>query len=195
MAGGRAAQAGQGDHRQAERRMTVQISRSPTSKGGRMMAISRRRRPPIRPRRSFFYELRTAAPIFIPGLCVGLIRRVVEAVLRPVEMVGPELEKRLRRHVERLDDMPNLNLAKRALRSAMRWLIAERGSEPEPIEEAGHSPTISQADVPAAWGLLQEKQTHLSAGSEGLAEGSANRPEAGAATALDLRGNTVRGVH
>jgi hypothetical protein len=159
------------------------------------MAISRRRRPPIRPRRSFVYQLRTAAPVFIPGLCVGLIRRAVEAVIRPVEMVGPELEKRLRRHVERLDDMPNLNLAKRALRSAMRWLIAERGSEPESIEDAGHAPTISQADVLAAWGLLQEKQTLLSAASEGLAEGSANRPEAGAATALDRRVNTVRGVH
>jgi hypothetical protein len=160
-----------------------------------MMAISRRRRLPIRPRNSFFNELRTAAPVFIPTLCVGLIRRAVEAVLCPVEMVGPELEKRLRQHVERLDDMPNLTLAKRALRSAMRWLIAERGSEPEPIEEAGHSPTISQADVLAAWGLLPEKQTLLSAGSEGLEKGSARRPEAGAATAPDLRVNTVRGVH
>lgn len=104
------------------------------------------------------------APAFLPGHLVAKVIRVVEAVLFPLVMAGPELEKRLRPHAERLSDIPSPTRAERARRAAILWLIGSPESEPEPTEADLARLSASQDVARGLSALLPERQKLPSAG-------------------------------
>lgn len=94
-------------------------------------------------------ELRTAAPLFVPGILINrFLIRGVEVLLSPLVMAAPELEKRIRPRVGRLCDISNASWAVRVERAAWLWLLQERGSEPESTEDGERLP---EEEEQAAW--------------------------------------------
>ena len=125
---------------------------------------------------------------FIPGRLATGILRAVEGVLSPVVMAGPELEKRLRPHAERLCDISNPTLAERARRAAILWLIGLPETLPDTTEAAPRRSTTERDAALSALVLLLEKQTPPSgvkaSRAEGLSSAVTDAPQAPAVPSM-----------
>lgn len=118
-------------------------------------------------------DLRMPPPVFVPGVLASGIIRAVEAVLSPLVMAGPEIEKRLRPHAERLFDIPSPTRAERLGRAAILWLIGSPETEPEPTEADLRQHSAWQAAARGLWVHPQGTQTPTSADQD---TGEGSRP-------------------
>lgn len=120
--------------------------------------------------------------ISLPGL---LISRAVQAVTDPLVMAGPELDKRLQPHVERLCGISNPSRSQRWLRDALLWLLEERDTWPEETECSARASAALPACDPVQPDLLQGTQRYLWE-HFGIAEASVPRPRPQQGTSVVL---------
>ncbi|WP_456391158.1 hypothetical protein [Profundibacter sp.] len=90
--------------------------------------------------------IRQHARICIPGV---LVSRGIRALLRPLELAGPEIVKRLEQRPLLLADTKDLSRVQRAMRLPVMWLLATPRTEPLPIETS--LPTQADQKVIAAF--------------------------------------------
>lgn len=111
------------------------------------------------------------ARICMPGVAIS---RVVDALLYPILLAGPNAAQRLERIVERLDGACRLSRKQRLLRFVAFWLLQEPNSEPDTTEVGVPLPAALRGAFLEVSGLLQEKQRLSSEGKEGEAGSLAN---------------------
>ena len=112
--------------------------------------------------------------VFVPGYLASGVIRAVATVLSPVVMAGPEIEKRLRPHAERLCDIPTPSRAERLRRAALLWLIGWPEIEPDTTEMQPHPREAWQDALFAEMGLLQGRRMPPSGGSASAAAPAPN---------------------
>lgn len=87
--------------------------------------------------------IRHYSRICIPGVFVS---RGIRALLRPLELVGPEIAGRLERRSDLLDDISCPSRLQRAQHRLIDWLLEAPRTEPLPTEALPATPARQRAE-------------------------------------------------